>query len=227
MNDAEIILSANAVKKTFTSPDGIAVDVLRGANLEIARGESVSLRGESGAGKTTFLNIIACLESPDSGEIFWNGGRCDNLSNSRQAAVRGAFMGFVFQNYCLVPELNAYENVCLASRIIGRFDKVARMRAHELLERVGLKDRQNHLPSQLSGGEKQRVAVARAVVNNPDIILADEPTGNLDESTGAEVMDMFLNLCAERRTALLLITHNPEFASRALRRVKLSGGLIA
>ena len=220
----ETVLRAEGVRKKFRSPDGGFLEVLRGANLSVGRGESVSLRGESGAGKTTFLNILAGLESPSGGEVFWDGARIDNLPNSKQAKLRAGFMGFVFQNYCLVPELNALENVCLAARIAGRFDSQTPKLALGLLERVGLKSRAKHLPSQMSGGEKQRVAVARAILNSPKIILADEPTGNLDESTANEVMEMFLSLCAERGTALLLITHNPDFAKRTARSVKMSGG---
>lgn len=220
----ETVLRAEGVRKKFRSPDGGFLEVLRGASLSVGRGESVSLRGESGAGKTTFLNILAGLESPSGGEVFWDGARIDNLPNSKQAKLRAGFMGFVFQNYCLVPELNALENVCLAARIAGRFDSQTPKLALGLLERVGLKSRAKHLPSQMSGGEKQRVAVARAILNSPKIILADEPTGNLDESTANEVMEMFLSLCAERGTALLLITHNPDFAKRTARSVKMSGG---
>ena len=220
----EIILRAKEIKKSFKSPNGETIDVLRGANLEIARGQSISLRGESGAGKTTFLNVIAGLESPTSGEIYWDGQRVDNLSNSKQARLRAGFMGFVFQNYCLVPELNALENVELAARIAGKFDASARKRAKELLDSVGLSGR--HLPSQMSGGEKQRVAIARAVMNNPRVILADEPTGNLDEATGLEVMDIFLTLCSSYSTSLLLITHNPEFAARTSAQVKLAAGVL-
>lgn len=220
----ETVLRAEGVRKKFKSPDGGFLEVLRGASLSVGRGESVSLRGESGAGKTTFLNILAGLESPSGGEVFWDGARIDNLPNSKQAKLRAGFMGFVFQNYCLVPELNALENVCLAARIAGRFDSQTPKLALGLLERVGLKSRAKHLPSQMSGGEKQRVAVARAILNSPQIILADEPTGNLDESTANEVMEMFLSLCAERGTALLLITHNPDFAKRTARSVKMSGG---
>ncbi len=220
----ETVLRAEGVRKKFRSPDGGFLEVLRGASLSVGRGESVSLRGESGAGKTTFLNILAGLESPSGGEVFWDGARIDNLPNSKQAKLRAGFMGFVFQNYCLVPELNALENVCLAARIAGRFDSQTPKLALGLLERVGLKSRAKHLPSQMSGGEKQRVAVARAILNSPQIILADEPTGNLDESTANEVMEMFLSLCAERGTALLLITHNPDFAKRTARSVKMSGG---
>lgn len=220
----ETVLRAEGVSKKFRSPDGGFLEVLRGASLSVGRGESVSLRGESGAGKTTFLNILAGLESPSGGKVFWDGARIDNLPNSKQAKLRAGFMGFVFQNYCLVPELNALENVCLAARIAGRFDSQTPKLALGLLERVGLKSRAKHLPSQMSGGEKQRVAVARAILNSPQIILADEPTGNLDESTANEVMEMFLSLCAERGTALLLITHNPDFAKRTARSVKMSGG---
>ena len=220
----ETVLRAEGVRKKFRSPDGGFLEVLRGASLSVGRGESVSLRGESGAGKTTFLNILAGLESPSGGEVFWDGARIDNLPNSKQAKLRAGFMGFVFQNYCLVPELNALENVCLAARIAGRFDSQTPKLALGLLERVGLKSRAKHLPSQMPGGEKQRVAVARAILNSPQIILADEPTGNLDESTANEVMEMFLSLCAERGTALLLITHNPDFAKRTARSVKMSGG---
>lgn len=220
----ETVLRAEGVRKKFRSPDGGFLEVLRGASLSVGRGESVSLRGESGAGKTTFLNILAGLESPSGGEVFWDGARIDNLPNSKQAKLRAGFMGFVFQNYCLVPELNALENVCLAARIAGSFDSQTPKLALGLLEMVGLKSRAKHLPPQMSGGEKQRVAVARAILNSPKIILADEPTGNLDESTANEVMDMFLSLCAERGTALLLITHNPDFAKRTARSVKMSGG---
>ena len=220
----ETVLRAEGVRKKFRSPDGGFLEVLRGASLSVGRGESVSLRGESGAGKTTFLNILAGLESPSGGEVFWDGARIDNLPNSKQAKLRAGFMGFVFQNYCLVPELNALENVCLAARIASSFDSQTPKLALGLLERVGLKSRAKHLPSQMSGGEKQRVAVARAILNSPQIILADEPTGNLDESTANEVMEMFLSLCAERGTALLLITHNPDFAKRTARSVKMSGG---
>ena len=222
----EIILRAKEIKKSFKSPNGETIDVLRGANLEIARGQSISLRGESGAGKTTFLNVIAGLESPTSGDIYWDGQRVDNLSNSKQARLRAGFMGFVFQNYCLVPELNALENVELAARIAGKFDASARKRAKELLDSVGLSGRLRHLPSQMSGGEKQRVAIARAVMNNPRVILADEPTGNLDEATGLEVMDIFLTLCSSYSTSLLLITHNPEFAARTSAQVKLAAGVL-
>ena len=226
MNSPETVLEAKSITKSFPSPSNGSIEILKSASLEISEGESISLRGESGAGKTTFLNIMACLESPTSGSVFWDNKRVDNLSNTRQAALRSSFMGFVFQNYCLIPELNALENVELAARIAGIFNKKTPHLARALLERVGLKDRIKHLPSQLSGGEKQRVAIARAVLNSPRIILADEPTGNLDEHTASSVMAMFLKLCAERKTALMLITHNPDFAAMTSREVLLSNGEI-
>ena len=219
------ILSAVEIRKAFKSPDGGLTEVLKGASLDVCENESVSICGESGAGKTTFLNIIAGLESPDSGEVLWDGRRIDLLSNSKQAALRARFMGFVFQNCCLVPELNARENVEFAARIAGVYERrKSRARAEELLEFTGLGGRMKHLPSQLSGGEKQRVAVARALMNNPSVILADEPTGNLDEKTGESVMEMLLSLCGSGRASLILITHNPDFARRTSKCVRISGG---
>ena len=220
------ILSAVEIRKAFKSPGGGLTEVLKGASLDVCENESVSICGESGAGKTTFLNIIAGLESPDSGEVLWDGRRIDLLSNSKQAALRARFMGFVFQNCCLIPELNARENVEFAARIAGIYDRrKSRARAEELLEFTGLGGRMKHLPSQLSGGEKQRVAVARALMNNPSVILADEPTGNLDEKTGESVMEMLLSLCCSGRASLILITHNPDFARRTSKCVRISGGV--
>ena len=220
------ILSAVEIRKAFKSPDGGLTEVLKGASLDVCENESVSICGESGAGKTTFLNIIAGLESPDSGEVRWDGRRIDLLSNSKQAALRARFMGFVFQNCCLIPELNARENVEFAARIAGVYERrKSRARAEELLEFTGLGGRMKHLPSQLSGGEKQRVAVARALMNNPSVILADEPTGNLDEKTGESVMEMLLSLCGSGRASLILITHNPDFARRTSKCVRISGGV--
>ena len=220
------ILKIAALKKNFLSPNGSEIEVLRGVDLSLKEGESASLRGESGAGKTTFLNIAACLENPTCGEIYWDGKRVDVLSNYAQTKLRAGYMGFVFQSYCLLPELNALENVLFAARIAKKFGKGAVARAKEILERVGLKDRMAHMPSQMSGGERQRVAIARAILNSPKVIFADEPTGNLDENTGLEVMDMLLGLCSQENTALLLITHNPDFARRTSRSLVLKSGKI-
>ncbi len=224
MNSDDLILFADKIYKGFVSPNGGRVEVLRGVSLKLLRGESVSIVGESGAGKTTFLNILAGFEKQDFGEIYWEDRRIDKLSNSAQARIRASFMGFVFQHYCLVPELTALQNVELASRIAGNFNSDNLKKAKELLDSVGLKDRFNHLPSQLSGGEKQRVAIARAIINSPRVILSDEPTGNLDEETGKSVMDMFLDLCRYHKVALLLITHNTDFASKCNRTVRISSG---
>lgn len=225
MNEVKI-LSALEIRKAFKSPDGGKTEVLKGASLDVFAGESVSISGESGAGKTTFLNILAGLESADSGEVFWRGGRVDNLPNSRQSRKRAEFMGFVFQNCCLVPELDARENVEFAARIAGKYKRgESRERAESLLEYVGLSHRIRYLPSRLSGGERQRVAIARALMNSPALILADEPTGNLDERTGESVMELLLGLCGRGETSLLLITHNPDFAKRTSRSIRISGGV--
>lgn len=225
MNEVKI-LSALEIRKAFKSPDGGKTEVLKGASLDVFAGESVSISGESGAGKTTFLNILAGLESADSGEVFWRGERVDNLSNSRQSRKRAEFMGFVFQNCCLVPELDARENVEFAARIAGKYKRgESRERAESLLEYVGLSHRIRYLPSRLSGGERQRVAIARALMNSPALILADEPTGNLDERTGESVMELLLGLCGRGETSLLLITHNPDFAKRTSRSIRISGGV--
>lgn len=226
MSRGEKILTATGIRKSFKLPGGGLTEVLKGASLDVFENESVSISGESGAGKTTFLNIAAALEAPDAGEVRWGGRRIDSLSNSAQAALRAEFMGFVFQNCCLIPELDARENVEFAARIAGRHrGRRSRERAEGLLEFAGLGDRMRHLPSQLSGGEKQRVAIARALMNEPSVILADEPTGNLDERTGEAVMGMLLSLCSGGRASLLLITHNPDFARRTSRSVRISQGV--
>ncbi len=218
------VLEASDIAKVFKAPDGSSIEVLKGVSLSVGAGESVSLRGESGAGKTTFMNILSGLETPTRGSVFWRGERVDNLSNSAQAKLRAGFMGFVFQNYCLMPELTALENVELAARISGGYNSAAARRAKDLLEKVGLGGRAKYLPNKLSGGERQRVAIARAVLNRPKVLLADEPTGNLDEDTARSVMDMLLSLCRENDAALLLITHNPDFAKMTDREVVLTKG---
>lgn len=223
---SNLVLEIRDLKKSFATPLGGKIDVLRGINLKIFEGESASIRGESGAGKTTFLNIAACLENKSSGEVYWNGERVDELSNTRQAKLRAKYLGFVFQSYCLIPELNALENVLFASRVADNFSSKMKTRALEILERVGLKERIKHLPHQMSGGERQRVAIARAILNSPKVIFADEPTGNLDEDSGIEIMDMLLGICAEEKASLLLITHNPDFAKKTSRSLILRHGVI-
>ncbi|HEY1110807.1 MAG TPA: ABC transporter ATP-binding protein [Opitutaceae bacterium] len=213
-----MVLSARGVRKTYPSGDR-TIGVLSGAALEVRAGESVSIRGESGSGKSTLLHLLAGLDAPESGEILWAGKPAD-------AQRRAEFLGMVFQSFYLIPEMNALENVVMAARLRGRVGAAERARAKDLLARVGLAERVDHLPTQLSGGERQRVAVARALMNRPKLILADEPTGNLDEHTGDAVIAMLLSLCQETGTALVLVTHNPAHAARTGRALVLHDGVL-
>ena len=221
----ESVLCAKNLKKSFTTPAG-TIEVLTDVNLAVAAGESVSVRGESGAGKTTLLQILGGLDTPDSGELFWNGERITKRGNAFLAKARTKLIGYVFQFFHLVPELTALENVLLAARIAGTPMRQARAQAKELLARVGLAERITHLPTKLSGGECQRVAIARALINRPPLILADEPTGNLDERTGEAIMQLIIDVCREQNTALLLVTHNLDFAARTDRRLVLRHGVL-
>jgi predicted ABC-type transport system involved in lysophospholipase L1 biosynthesis ATPase subunit len=212
-------LSVRGLRKSYPSGDR-RIDVLCGVDLDVAAGESVSVRGESGSGKSTLLNLLAGLDSRDAGALAWSG------STETGHARRAAFLGMVFQAFYLIPELDARANVLMAARMLGRPDPAARTRADALLDRVGLGERRHHLPSQLSGGERQRVGVARALMNRPRLLLADEPTGNLDERTGGAVIDLLLSLCVETQTALVLVTHNAAHAARTGRRFLLQDGLL-
>ena len=214
------ILSATGLVKTFRSGDR-RIEVLRGVDLEIAPGESISIRGESGSGKSTLLHLLAGLDVPDAGTLAWEG------VSDTGAKRRAAFLGIVFQSFYLIPELDALQNVLMARRILGAPGAADRARAADLLKRVGLAERMAHLPGQLSGGERQRVAVARALMNSPRLILADEPTGNLDEQTGAAVIELLLGLCRETGTTLVLVTHNAEHAAKCARRLQLHNGRFA
>ncbi|QYY34966.1 ABC transporter ATP-binding protein [Ruficoccus sp. ZRK36] len=222
---SEPVLQTVGLTKVFTGPDS-RIEVLSGVDLSVHAGESVSIRGESGAGKTTLLYILSTLELPDAGAIHWSGENVLKKSADWRALRRTTFMGLVFQSYYLIPEMNALENVLMAARLAGKLDAAKRERARDLLAQVGLSERLRHMPGQLSGGERQRVALARALLNKPALVLADEPTGNLDEHTGAEVMDIFMKMCAEEQVALCLVTHNPEFASRTQRRLFMRGGVL-
>lgn len=221
-----VILEARHLSKTFPIGDGEIV-VMDEVDFRIQQSDSVSIRGESGSGKSTFLNILSGLELPDSGELYWNGEKVSGRSLSWLAARRSHFIGFVFQAYYLAPELNALENVLLGARIAGVTGKSIRERAIQLLERVGMGSRLTHSSTKLSGGERQRVAVARALINDPPLILADEPTGNLDEKTGLAVMDLLLELVAEEEKSLIMVTHNARFADRMNRQMGLHLGKLA
>src|SRR5438309_11704912 len=199
------------------------IEVLRGISMEVQHNEAVFLSGASGAGKTTLLYTLAGLERPESGIVEFEGRRLYFGGSSAEARLRNKKMGFVFQGYFLLPELTAFENVQLPG-MIGR--RAAKHEAEESLAAVGLADRMHHLPAELSGGEQQRVAIARALTNDPDIIFADEPTGNLDSETGGAIVDLLLNLACERKKSLLIVTHDTGLATRGDRELHIKDGCI-
>ena len=200
------------------------IEVLRGISMQIARNEAAFLSGASGAGKTTLLYTLAGLERPESGTVEFEGRRLYDGSSAAEARLRNEKMGFVFQGYFLLPELTALENVLLPA-MIGR--KATRDAAEESLAAVGLGDRLHHLPAELSGGEQQRVAIARALTNNPQIIFADEPTGNLDSRTGDAIIDLLLNLARTRNKTLLVVTHDARLAARGDRQLHIKDGVLS
>jgi predicted ABC-type transport system involved in lysophospholipase L1 biosynthesis ATPase subunit len=199
------------------------IEVLRGISIDVAPGEIIFICGASGAGKTTLLYTLAGLERPESGKVEFEGRNLYNGSSASQARFRNKKMGFVFQGYFLLPELTALENVSLPGMIGGTSADKA---AEESLAAVGLADRMQHLPAELSGGEQQRVAIARALTNDPDIIFADEPTGNLDSETGNAIVDLLLNLARERKKSLLIVTHDSGLATRGDRELHIKDGCI-
>jgi predicted ABC-type transport system involved in lysophospholipase L1 biosynthesis ATPase subunit len=200
------------------------IEVLRGISMEVARGEAVFLCGASGAGKTTLLYTLAGLERPESGTVEFEGQRLYSGSSSSQAEMRNRKMGFVFQGYFLLPELTALENVMLPGMISGKGKREA---GEASLKDVGLADRLHHLPAELSGGEQQRVAIARALTNDPDIIFADEPTGNLDSKTGDAIIDLLLELARGRKKTLLVVTHDARLAELGDRQLRITDGMLA
>jgi len=199
------------------------IEVLRGVSFSVAPGERVFLCGPSGAGKTTLLYVLGGLEAPDGGRVLLHGESLYDRPDADLARLRNRLTGYVFQNYLLLPELTALENVCLPAMIGAR---EARDTAASLLEKVGLGHRLHHLPAELSGGEQQRVAIARALVNNPAYLFADEPTGNLDSRTGAEVMNLLLSLVADSGKTLMVVTHDTRLASHGDRTLVLRDGLL-
>lgn len=215
---SDIVLSGRGLRKTYPSGDR-HIEVLRGVDIDVDAGESVSIRGESGSGKSTMLNLLSGLDSPDAGTLSWAGQR-------PSVDRRATYLGMVFQSFYLIPELDARQNVLMAARML-RVPRATEMaRANELLARVGLAERAHHLPGQLSGGERQRVAVARALMNSPKLLLADEPTGNLDEHTGDAVIELLVGLCRETGTALVLVTHNASHAAKTNRQLFLHDGVL-
>ncbi len=222
---ADSVLRAVDVRQSF-SIGPRKLDVLRGITLEIAPGEATFLVGASGAGKTTLLYILAGLERPESGRVIFEGQSVYELGRRAQSRLRNARMGFIFQGYFLLPELTALENVLLPAMIGGTNRPERRERAVESLREVGLGDRLHHLPLELSGGEQQRVAIARALINDPSVIFADEPTGNLDSRAGGAVMDLLLALVREKRKTLLVVTHDLHLAARGDRTLEMRDGLL-
>ncbi len=215
------ILSVTNLTKTYPS-GGRSLTVLDSVNFEISKGESCAIVGPSGSGKTTLLGLCAGLDRSTSGSVKLNGITLDKLSEDERAAVRNQHVGFIFQSFNLMPTLTALENVMIPMELKG--EKGVRDRAIELLEKVGLGDRYNHYPSQLSGGEQQRVSIARAFSNKPTILFADEPTGNLDEETGATIENLIFELNREQGTTLVMVTHDLELASKTGRVIKMKGG---
>ena len=222
-SDSDSVLSASEVSKTVEGPDG-RLTILDGVSLDVARGASLAIVGASGSGKTTLLGLLAGLDRPTQGTVSLAGQRLDELDEEARARIRRKLVGFVFQSFHLLPALSAEENVMLPLELEGRDDASERARA--ALAGVGLDARRNHYPHQLSGGEQQRVALARAFVHGPELLFADEPTGNLDQRTGAAVSDLLFALNREHGTTLVLVTHDVTLAARCERNLRLADGRI-
>jgi putative ABC transport system ATP-binding protein len=202
------------------------VEALRGASLEIKDGEMVAIMGPSGSGKSTMMHLIGCLDHPTSGEIYLGESRIDKLSRKELTKIRSREIGFIFQGFNLIPTLTALENTALAAEYAGKSKKEAIESAKKALEKVGLADRINHLPSELSGGQQQRVAIARSLINEPKIILGDEPTGDLDTKTSEEIVRMMRKINKETGTTFVLVTHNPDVAKECDRTIKMQDGKV-
>ncbi|RLJ19204.1 ABC transporter [bacterium endosymbiont of Escarpia laminata] len=215
------IVRAEDLSKQVSSPDG-PLDILQGVNLDLQHGETLAVVGASGSGKSTLLGLLAGLDLPSRGRVELNGQNLNNLDEDGRARLRRELLGFVFQSFHLLPSLTALENVMVPLELVGNSD--ARILAEEWLQRVGLQPRRLHRPNQLSGGEQQRVAIARAFATSPQLLLADEPTGNLDQQTGRKVIDLLFELNREHRTTLILVTHDAALADQCSRRLELAEG---
>jgi len=219
------VLQVDNLQKGFDSPSG-HIDVLRGVSMRVEPREFVAVVGESGSGKSTLLQILGTLEPADGGDVLFEGRSIFGLSARVQARIRNEGIGFVYQAHHLIPELTALENVMLPLQVRGVNTAEAGDRAHALLSRMHLDHRESHVPARLSGGEAQRVAVARALVGKPKLLLADEPTGNLDEATANEVFTAMRELCAEEQASVVMVTHSLSLASASDRMVRLKGGVL-
>jgi predicted ABC-type transport system involved in lysophospholipase L1 biosynthesis ATPase subunit len=218
-------MEAIGLRKSFVMPHG-RIEVLRGADISIGAGETVAILGRSGAGKSTLLNVLGGLDAPDAGEVRFQGAPFSSLSERRRTAIRATGIGFVFQSFQLLPEMTVLENAILPAMAAGRLGRAAmRRRAAELLDRAGLSHRLSHRPPELSGGEQQRVAIARALMNSPALVLADEPTGNLDGATGRAVLDFLFEMVASIGGTMAIVTHDVSLAARCSRTVTLEEGV--
>lgn len=217
------MLKVTELAKSYTQGKR-KIEILKGLNLSVEKGESIAILGQSGSGKSTFLSVMAGIDSIDSGEILFDDVTMTNLSEDEMTSFRGQQMGIVFQQFHLLPHLSALENVSLPLEIFGVSAKEASDKAKDLLEKVGLEHRYDHFPSQLSGGEKQRVAIARSLIADPKLLLADEPSGSLDEETGVQIMELIFDLVEKLETTLILVTHNQELAKRCEKIYQLEHG---
>jgi putative ABC transport system ATP-binding protein len=220
----EAVIVSDGLTKTYQMGD-VQVNALCGVSLEIGRGEVVAIMGPSGSGKSTLMNILGCLDRPTSGEYILDGETVSRLTDDQLASVRNRKVGFIFQSFNLLPRASALTNVELPLRYAGA-NHDRRDRARQALQSVGLGDRMEHRPSELSGGQQQRVAIARALVNNPAILMADEPTGNLDSKSGKEIMDLLLSLNRERNTTVIIVTHDAGIAAQTGRVIRLRDGFL-
>ncbi|VVB53591.1 putative ABC transporter ATP-binding protein [uncultured archaeon] len=224
MNDGEI--TCKDLVKTYNVGQQNEFVALKGINLTIADGSFVSIMGPSGSGKSTLLNLISCLDSPTSGEVYIEGVGISGLNGNQKAKLRREKLGFVFQQFNLIPNMTAFENVELPMRFEGTPAAERKKRADELLSLVGLEDKTNNKPTEMSGGQQQRVAVARSLANNPKIIMADEPTGNLDTQTGKKIMELLVRLHKEENKTLVVVTHDPGIAKTSNHIIQIQDGLI-
>ena len=222
--DGTAPLATRDLRKSFVGGDGTQLDILMGIDLEVARGEVIAVTGASGAGKSTLLHLLGALDRPSSGQVLVGGQSVADFSDEEIAAVRNQHVGFVFQFHHLLREFTALENVMMPALVAGKGHVEARERARGLLAEVGVSDRESHKPTQLSGGEQQRVAVARALVNEPLVLLADEPSGNLDAHTSDRLHDLIFGLREERELSMVIVTHNVDLARRANRVLWLTDG---
>ncbi|HSN95508.1 MAG TPA: ABC transporter ATP-binding protein [Anaerolineaceae bacterium] len=223
-SNSEPVIDVRELKKIYHIGD-IEVPALRGVDIQVQRGEVVAVMGPSGSGKSTLMNLIGCLDSPSDGTYILDGLKVSDLRDDQLAEVRNKKIGFVFQKYNLLPRVSALENVELPMHYSDQNSNMHE-RASDALKAVGLEDRMHHKPNELSGGQQQRVAIARAIVNDPAIILADEPTGNLDTKAGKEIMDLLLGLNRDRGTTLIIVTHDPDVSSLAQRVIRLRDGMV-